>query len=82
MSDDAERFGNPRVPDETITSRSHLFHLAALPPTTYDGGTQQQAHQGNFPILTGQDARCSQPCSVFPQTHSRGSRGSTARASC
>jgi len=56
MTDDAERFGDPRIPDETITSRSHLFPLGALPPTTYDGGSQQQAHEQNFPILTGQEA--------------------------
>ena len=35
---------------------THLFRLGALAPTTYDGGTQQQAHEGNFPILTGQEA--------------------------
>jgi oxalate decarboxylase len=56
MTDDAERFGDPRIPDETITSRSHLFELSALPATTYDGGSQQQAHEQNFPILTGQEA--------------------------
>jgi len=56
MTDDAERFGDPRVPDETITSKSHLFQLGALPPATYDGGTQQQAHEQNFPILIGQQA--------------------------
>jgi oxalate decarboxylase len=56
MTDDAQRFGDPRIPDETITSRSHLFPLGALPPTTYDGGIQQQAHEQNFPILTGQEA--------------------------
>jgi oxalate decarboxylase len=56
MTDDAERFGDPRLPAETITSQSHLFHLAALPPATYDGGTQQQAHEDNFPILKGQAA--------------------------
>lgn len=56
MTDDAARFGDPRLPAETITSQSHLFHLAALPPTTYEGGSQQQAHEGNFPILKGQEA--------------------------
>jgi len=56
MTDDAARFGNPRLPDGTITSESHLFRLAALPPTTYDGGSQQQAHEDNFPILKGQEA--------------------------
>ena len=56
MTDDAERFGNPRIPDETITNKSHLFALGALAPTAYDGGSQQQAHEQNFPILTGQEA--------------------------
>jgi oxalate decarboxylase len=56
MTDDAARFGDPRLPAETITSQSHLFHLAALPPITYDGGSQQQAHEDNFPILKGQEA--------------------------
>lgn len=56
MTDDAARFGDPRLPAETITSQSHLFHLAALPPATYDGGSQQQAHEDNFPILKGQEA--------------------------
>jgi len=56
MADDVKRFGDPRLPAETITSDSHLFHLAALPPTQYDGGSQQQAHEDNFPILAGQQA--------------------------
>jgi oxalate decarboxylase len=56
MTEDAARFGDPRIPSETITSQSHLFHLGALAPTTYDGGTQQQAHEDNFPILKGQQA--------------------------
>jgi oxalate decarboxylase len=56
MTDDAARFGDPRIPSETITSESHLFHLGALPPTNYDAGTQQQAHEDNFPILKGQEA--------------------------
>ena len=56
MTDDAARFGDPRIPAETITSESHLFHLSALAPTTYDGGSLQQAHEGKFPILTGQEA--------------------------
>jgi len=56
MTDDAERFGNPRIPDETITNKSHLFRLGALAPAAYDGGSQQQAHEQNFPILTGQEA--------------------------
>ena len=56
MTDDADRFGDPRMPAETITSKSHLFELSALPAATYDGGSQQQAHEQNFPILTGQEA--------------------------
>jgi oxalate decarboxylase len=56
MTDDAARFGDPRIPAETITSQSHLFHLGALAPTTYDGGSLQQAHEDNFPILKGQEA--------------------------
>jgi oxalate decarboxylase len=56
MTDDGARFGDPRIPAETITSQSHLFHLSALPPTTYDGGSLQQAHEDNFPILKGQEA--------------------------
>jgi oxalate decarboxylase len=56
MTDDAERFGDPRLPAETITSRSHLFELAALSPANYDGGSQKQAHEENFPILAGQQA--------------------------
>ena len=62
MTDDAERFGDPRIPDETITSKSHLFDLGALPPITYDGGTQQQAHEQNFPILAGQHFAGRQIC--------------------
>lgn len=56
MTDDADRFGHPRIPAETVTSQSHLFHLGALAPTTYDGGSLQQAHEDNFPILKGQEA--------------------------
>jgi len=56
MTDDAARFGDPRIPAETITSQSHLFHLGALAPTTYSGGSLQQAHEDNFPILKGQEA--------------------------
>jgi oxalate decarboxylase len=56
MTDDAARFGNPRLPSETITSQSHLFHLGAQPSTTYDGGSFQQASEDSFPILKGQEA--------------------------
>jgi oxalate decarboxylase len=55
-TDDAARFGNPRLPSETITSQSHLFHLGAQPATTYDGGSFQQASEDSFPILKGQEA--------------------------
>jgi oxalate decarboxylase len=56
MTDDAARFGNPRLPSETITSRSHLFPLGAQPISKYDGGSFQQASEDNFPILKGQEA--------------------------
>lgn len=56
MTDDAARFGDPRIPAELITTQSHLFHLGALPPTDFDGGSLQQAHEDNFPILKGQQA--------------------------
>ena len=56
MIDDAARFGDPRLPSETITSQSHLFRLGAQPLTTLDGGSFQQADEDNFPILKGQEA--------------------------
>ncbi len=56
IPDDAARFGDPRLPAETITSQSHLFHLGDQPHTTYDGGSFQQADEDNFPILKGQEA--------------------------
>jgi oxalate decarboxylase len=56
LADDAARFGDPRLPSETITSQSHLFHLGAQPLSTYDGGWFQQADEENFPILKGQAA--------------------------
>jgi oxalate decarboxylase len=56
MTDDAARFGDPRLPAETITSQSHLFHLGAQPPATFDGGLFQQADEDTFPILKGQEA--------------------------
>ncbi|HXO46614.1 MAG TPA: twin-arginine translocation signal domain-containing protein, partial [Mycobacterium sp.] len=43
LADDAGRYGDPRLPDETITSHSHLFHLGAQPLTSFDGGSFQQA---------------------------------------
>src|SRR6267154_3221800 len=56
LTDDAARFGDPRIPAETITSQSHLFHLGAQPFTRFDGGSFQQADEENFPILKGQAA--------------------------
>jgi oxalate decarboxylase len=56
LTDDAARFGDPRLPAETITSQSHLFHLGAQPLNKYDGGWFQQADEDNFPILKGQTA--------------------------
>jgi oxalate decarboxylase len=56
MTDDAARFGDPRIPAELITNQTHLFHLGALPPTNFDGGLLRQAHEDNFPILKGQQA--------------------------
>ncbi len=47
LADDAERFGDPRLPDETITSNSHLFHLGAQPISSFDGGSFQQADEEN-----------------------------------
>jgi oxalate decarboxylase len=55
-TDDAMRFGDPRIPAETITSRSHLFHLGAQPLSSFDGGSFQQADEESFPILKGQAA--------------------------
>jgi oxalate decarboxylase len=56
LADDATRFGDPRLPAETITSKSHLFHLGDSPVNKYDGGWFQQADEDNFPILRGQQA--------------------------
>jgi oxalate decarboxylase len=55
-TDDAARFGDPRLPDELITSNSHLFHLGAQPVSSFDGGSFKQADQESFPILKGQEA--------------------------
>jgi oxalate decarboxylase len=54
--DDAARFGDPRLPAETITSQSHLFHLGASPVNKLDGGFFYQADEDNFPILKGEQA--------------------------
>jgi oxalate decarboxylase len=56
MPEDAARFGDPRLPAETITSKSHLFHLGDSPVSKYDGGWFQQADEDVFPILKGQQA--------------------------
>jgi oxalate decarboxylase len=56
MTGDAARFGDPRIPAETINSQSHLFHLGDSPVTKYDGGWFQQADEDDFPILKGQAA--------------------------
>jgi oxalate decarboxylase len=56
LADDAARFGDPRIPAETIKSQSHLFHLGAQPVNRYDGGSFQQADEESFPILKGQQA--------------------------
>lgn len=56
MTDDAARFGDPRIPAETITTQSHLFRLGEQTSTTYDGGSFKQASEDNFPILKGQEA--------------------------
>jgi oxalate decarboxylase len=54
LAANAARFGDPRLPSETITSQSHLFHLGASPVTRFDGGSFQQADEDSFPILKGQ----------------------------
>jgi oxalate decarboxylase len=56
LADDAARFGDPRIPAETTTSQSHLFHLGAQPLSTFDGGSFRQADEETFPILKGQAA--------------------------
>ena len=56
LIDNATKFGDPRIPAETITSKSHLFHLGDSPVNKYDGGWFQQADEDNFPILKGQQA--------------------------
>ena len=56
LADDATRFGDPRIPAETITTQSHLFRLGAQTPTVHDGGSFTQASGDNFPILKGQEA--------------------------
>ena len=55
-ADDAARFGDPRIPAETITSQSHVFRLGEQPKSVHDGGWFQQANEDVFPILKGQEA--------------------------
>jgi oxalate decarboxylase len=55
-TEDAARFGDPRIPSELINSQSHLFHLGASPVVRMDGGFFQQADEESFPILKGQAA--------------------------
>lgn len=56
LADDLQRLGNPRIPAETLTSQTHLFHFGAQTPVVHDGGSFKQASQDNFPILAGQQA--------------------------
>lgn len=56
MTDDAAHFGNPRIPGELNTAQPHLFALGAHAPTEFQGGCLRQAHEGNWPILAGQEA--------------------------
>ena len=46
----------PAYPRKRSPRDRTCFVSRALPPITYDGGSQQQAHEDNFPILTGQEA--------------------------
>ena len=57
MTDNAARFGNPRIPAELNTAQPHMFHLGALAPTQFEGGTLRQAYEGNWPILTAGSQR-------------------------
>lgn len=42
--------------DTKLDKDSHLFRLSAAEPLRFDGGTLQGAHEGNFPVLLGQEA--------------------------
>lgn len=49
-----------RLPDsgevaENLQNSTHLFHLGRSEPTRFDGGTLRGAHEGNFPVLAGQN---------------------------
>ncbi|MFI6042041.1 cupin domain-containing protein [Nocardia sp. NPDC051321] len=39
-----------------LDTDSHLFRLTSAEPDRYDGGTLRGAHEGTFPVLTGQQA--------------------------
>src|SRR6202044_649811 len=55
-ADDAARFGDLRLPAETITSQSHLFHLGHSPVPKFEGGSFHHADEDTFPILKGEHA--------------------------
>ncbi|MCX4097981.1 cupin domain-containing protein [Nocardia sp. alder85J] len=40
--------------DEGLDSAEHVFRLAASAPESFAGGELRGAHEGNFPVLTGQ----------------------------
>ncbi|MEU7139606.1 cupin domain-containing protein [Nocardia sp. NPDC046473] len=42
--------------DTKLDTDSHLYHLTSAEPDRYDGGTLRGAHEGTFPVLTGQQA--------------------------
>ncbi|WP_306796131.1 cupin domain-containing protein [Nocardia sp. XZ_19_369] len=39
-----------------LDTEAHLFRLTSAEPNRYDGGTLRGAHEGTFPVLTGQQA--------------------------
>ena len=55
LADDAARFGDPRIPSETITSQSHLFHLGAQP--------------FSMPLAGKKKVRTGNPVLATPPTH-------------
>lgn len=42
--------------NNNLDADAHLFKLTASEAMKYDGGTLQGAHEGNFPVLVGQQA--------------------------
>ncbi|WP_158888581.1 cupin domain-containing protein [Amycolatopsis anabasis] len=40
--------------DPNLNPKPHLFKLTQAPPSKFDGGTLQGAHEENFPVLRGQ----------------------------